>query len=384
MARKHDIRRGDGFVQERVIKSGEVRYQARWHDGLSWRSKTFGNVEDAEDHLRTIGRSKRTGTYSPDSDLNVSQVVDEYLERGKSRWSAVTYAGYRQITRAHIDKRIGHVRISDLTSSQVQRWIGSLEAANLHSKTIHNCRIVLNGACREAVVLGIIRENPVAPTRAPKRKRKHIDTWTREHIDAVLAHASSSTMMHAFYAVALTTAMRPGEIRALRWSDVDFDAGVIHCRRTMTRDENFSPVVGDTTKTNRARQIAVPSQTMRLLQRNKVDQNQRRLAATCWNSTNLVFDRGDGNVIPQQKLGKLHLAICTLAEVPEIRVHDLRHTAATIMLRNGVNLKIVSEILGHSSISTTADIYSHVDLNMQRTATDALGDLLTDREELRA
>lgn len=383
--RRGDVRYGDGYITERQRKDGSTVYQARWKepqpDGKDvWRSKSFDDEDGAEDHLRTIGRSKRKGKYTPESRITVTEAVTEYLERGHKRWSAVTYAGYKQIARAHIESRIGNVVLTELTPSQVQRWIGELSASGLHPSTVHSCRLVLNGACREAVVLGVLANNPVTPTRSPKRKRVNIVTWDSDHVAAVMRQAAPSVMMHAYYAVALTTGMRPGEIRALKWEDVDMEERVIHCLRTMTRDENNATIIGEVTKTKRARTIALPASTIKALQSLKADQNKRRLAAERWNNIDIIFDRGDGNPMYQKTVARLHNAICELAGVPTVRLHDLRHTAATLMLRNGVNLKIVSEILGHASIATTADIYGHVDIAMQRSATDALGDLVTVRD----
>lgn len=403
--KSRQVRRGDGYITLRRNKDGSISAQARWRDGKQWPAKTFreplpmdASSEDveaaeqvvtelAEDHLRSLGRSRRSGGYTP-ATTRVADLVTEYVERGRrngsGRWSATTYAGYKQIAKAHIVPRIGSTRIGDLSPAKVQQWINDLEDAGLHPSTIHNCRIVLNGACKRAVVLGMIPSNPVTSTSVPKRERTNIKTWSPEHVAKVMDLVNDNVFMFAYYSVAITTGMRPGEIRALKWSDIDFESGVVHCLRTMTRDENNATIIGDVTKTKRSREIAVPENTMHALASLKSEQNARRLAAARWSGLDIVFDRGDGNPMYQKALAKKHIGVCALADVPEVRLHDLRHTAASLMIRNGVNLKIVSEILGHSSISTTADIYSHVDIKMQRTATDALGSLIPQRGKKRA
>lgn len=373
---KREIRRGDGFVQVRVSAAGRKRYQARWEEGNRYRSKTFDTLQDAEDHLRVTGRRQRAGTYTPEPCVTVDDVIAEYLGRGAARWSANTLGGYRTIARRHISPRIGRIRITVLTPRMVQNLLDSLVAKGLMPSTVANVRIVLSSACREAVSLGVIPNNPVSSARAPKRRRPTITVWTQEHITRVMQIATPDTMLRGLYTLALTTGMRSGEIRSLQWRDVDLDAGVVRVERSITRDERNRVVIGTTTKTNRIRTIAIPRATVAALRAVRTDQMERRLAAEYWRDTDLVFDRGDGNFLPQQRWARWHRKVCNLANVPYIKIHDLRHTAATAMLRNGVGLKIVSDILGHASIAITADVYSHPDTDMQRQATDILGQSL--------
>lgn len=384
---QRSLRRGDGFIETRTTKRGEPRWQARWHDGVKWRAKTFRSEDEAEAHLQDIGRSRRAGRYTPESDLTVAEAVSEYIERGKMRWSSNTVATYSLLHKGQIAPHLGKVRLTELTPRRVQHWLDQLavkvvrhpsgERRTLSPAVIENARTVLSGACKEAMQLGVIAANPVSGTRAPARKRTGKVTWTPDEIATVLEHVADDVRYHAYYLVALTTAMRPGEIRALKWGDIDFDTGVITCQRTMTRDDTYHHKIGDTTKTGRARPIAVPETTITALRTLRSDQLQRRLRADVWGETDIVFDRGDGQPLAQQTVSNVHQRITAATGVRKIRMHDLRHTAATLMLKNNVHPKIVSDILGHSSIATTLDIYSHVDVSMQRLATEALADTIT-------
>lgn len=378
MVTHRTVKRGDGFITERVRKDGTIGYQARWHDGARWRAKTFSTLDDAEDHLRTIGRKRRAGHSVAVSDLTVRELVEGYIDRGRRRWSTNTVATYSLLLRQQIVPSLGSVRIVDLTPVRVQRWIDAL-AGEVSAAVVENARTVLSGACREAVRLGLIPANPVADTRAPARPRAAKVTWTADEIERVLDTVANNVRQHAFYLVALTTAIRPGELRALQWGDIDFDAGVMQVRRTMTRTEEYRHIVGETTKTSRTRAIALPAETVTALRRLRIDQRERRLAATAWNDRDLVFDRGDGNPLAQQSVATMHRRICEAAEVRRIRLHDLRHTAATQMLRANVHPKVVADVLGHSSVTTTLDIYSHVDVSMQRSAIETLADTIVRR-----
>jgi integrase len=234
------------------------------------------------------------------------------------------------------------------------------------------------------VRLGALPANPVTDTRAPARARSERATWTETQVAAVLTAVRDDPRYHALYLVALTTGVRPGELRALMWSDLDADRGVLTVRRSMTRTDTFRHIIGDGTKTGRRRTIALPAVTVAALATCRADQRQRQIAAPAWRDLGVIFDRGDGNPIPQQTLASVHDRTAARAGVPRITVHGMRHTFATIALANGVHPKIVAEILGHSSIGTTLDIYSHVSVDMQRSVIDSLAERITDAREKRA
>lgn len=376
MARKHDVQRGNGYIAERATKGGTLRFQARWRDGRSWRSKTFATPDEAEDHLRKVGRSKRAGIYTPESKLTVAEALASYAERGKQRWKSNTWNTYCAVIRFHIDPYIGTVRIVDLTPWRVQQWVDDLVRKGLSSSVIENARVILNGACKDAMRLGILASNPVTGASLPTRQKRKYAVWTAVQAKAMIAACGEDLRMRTYYVVALTTAMRPGEIRALKWGDIDLDKARLRVQRTITRNERGRQIIGTTTKTGRSRSIALPPSTVAALRKWRANQAERRLAAHNWHAMDLVFDRGDGFILPQNTVARAHQRICGEASVPIIRLHDVRHTAATLLLETGTHVKIVSDLLGHSQIATTLDIYSHPDESMQRGATQALADAL--------
>lgn len=365
------IRRGDGYMTERTRADGTVVYQARWHDGTRWRAKTFATADDAEDHLRGIGRRKRGGRYAPETDLTVAELVAAYLDRGRHRWTANTVATYTLLAERQIGPHLGRVRVTELTPARVQRWLDDL-TGTLSASVIENARTVLSGAYREAVRLGMVAVSPVTDTRAPARPRTSKPTWTAEQAAAVLATVRDDPLYHALYRVALTTGVRPGELRALMWDDLDAARGVLTVRRSMTRTEHFRHVVGDETKTRRTRAIALPEPTLAALRVHRNDQRRRQLAAPAWAARPVIFDRGDGHPLAQQTLATHHRGVCDRAGVPRITMHALRHTFATIALGNGAHPKIVADILGHASVTITLDTYSHTNTDMQRSVIDGI------------
>lgn len=376
MARKHDVRRGDGYIIERPTKDGVVRYQARWRDGRSWRSKTFDAQHDAEDHLRQIGRSKRAGVYTPESRLTVADALQAYMDRGKHRWKANTWSTYGGVIRFHIEPYIGSIRIVELTPWKVQQWVDDLVRKGLSPSVIENARVIMNGACKDAMRLGVLTSNPVTGASLPARQKRKYAVWSAVQARDVFAACADDIRMKTYYTVALTTAMRPGEIRALKWGDVDLDKARLRVERTITRNERGRQIIGTTTKTGQVRTIALPPSTVSVLRAWRAHQSERRLAAHNWHVLDLVFDRGDGFILPQNTLARAHQRICGEANVPIIRLHDVRHTAATLLLEAGTHIKVVADLLGHSSVTITLDTYSHPDESIQRGATQALADAI--------
>lgn len=371
-----DLKRGDGYVTPRVTSTGETRYQARWYDQGSWRSKTFGSLDDAEDHLRSVSRSKRDGRYVSESRMTVNDALAGYMERGKRRWKDNTFSTYSGVIRFHIAPYIGKLRLVNLTPLRVQNWVDTLNRKGLSPSVIENARVILNGSCKDAIRLGVINSNPVTGVDMPPRIRPTYTVWTAEQVKAVLDACGDDIRMFTYYVVALTTAARPGEIRALKWSDISFERGRVTVSRTITRDERGRQVLGDTTKTSRTRTIALSDSTISALKAWRVHQAERRLSAEHWRDLDLVFDRGDGNILPQNTVARAHQRIATDARVPIIRMHDIRHTAASLLVEAGTHIKVVADILGHSSVAITMDTYSHPGESIQREATNLLGDII--------
>lgn len=374
------LRYGEGTIERRTLKDGRVRFLARWSEprpggGRQWHAKTFDAEVDARAYLMRVADDRRTNRYEPESRLTVGQAVAEYIERAKRRISANTVRLYAVLLRTDIAPVLGDVRVADIRTRDVQRLLDAAIDRGLSPGAVATIKTLISATLKELAALGVIPSNPARDARSPAVRHADRTVWTASDVSRFLASIAGDVMATAFYVTALTTGMRPGELNALSWAHVDLDAGLITVARTVTRDADGHECIGSETKTRRTRTIAIPRQTVAALQAARLDQIERRLATRHWYDTGLVFDLGNGKMVLSSTRRQRHTAYCKAAGVPRIRMHDLRHTAATLMLANGVNLKIVSEILGHSSIATTADIYSHVDTAMQRTATDILGEI---------
>lgn len=375
--RKH----GEGSIAVETKADGTKRYKARWYEPQPYgpaipRSKSFLNSDDAEDHLRKIARAKRDGRYVAASEMTVTEAVASYLERGRSGWKKSTYATYLQRARTHIEPTIGKAKLSELTTARVQHWIDDRTKAGVGAKTLEEARRVLSAALSEAARLDIIKSNPVTATRTPTARPTPHKTWTTEEIGRVFAAVADHPMWHALYRMAAFTGMRPGELRALRWTDVDMDKRVLTIHRTITRDEDNHEVMGDTTKTGKDRAVALPRSVVDTLRVWKVEQAKMQLVATRWDAGRYIFTGAHGQPLGGTTWDTYHEAMIERAGVTVITMHEIRHTNATVELEAGTHPKIVADRLGHSRIETTLNLYSHVSPDLQRAAIDAFEDRL--------
>jgi integrase len=368
---------GDGWIVCRTTANGEKRFFANWRepqpDGTrKKRAKQFPTQAAAEAHLRDVAdRRDRDGYVAPDR-LTVADLVAGYLARGAYDWGTATRAAYRQRADVHVLPDLGNGLAVDLTAPRVQHWVDRLVKRGLAPNTIDGAVRVLLGAYKEAVRLGIVPSNPVAGTKRPAIRQAPVAVWTEVEVKRVLDAVAGEPMWNAVYRLALTSGLRPGELRVVRWSDIDLDRGVLVVRRTMTKDEAGHQVVGTTTKGKRPRAIALLPAAVAALRDWRKAQLEARLAAPTWHDPDLVFATSTGRLIAQRHWQDKHDAVVASAGVPRIVPHGMRHTNATLELEAGTHPKVVADRLGHSRVEFTLNRYSHVSIDLQRAAAEAL------------
>lgn len=348
MARKHDVPRGAGFIDERITKTGAVRYRARWFEGARLRSKTFATQHQAEDHLRSITRAKDAGEYAPESRLTVSALLSEHFERMRGRkWTSNTYANYTTIRDTIINPAIGNRLVTQVRPRDMRLFMDKMEAKYKPGRVVV-IKAVLSGAFRSAVELGIIDRNPLADIRVTNPKPSKVDVWTSDDITRLFAYIADKPRHNAWYRLALSTGMRPGEMRALTWGNVDLDKGTVLIAGTASRDERYRPIIKAGTKTGESRMVRIPASTAKALKAWRKKHLQERLAAGRWLEMDLVFPRADGGLLSQQTHARWHRRTLEEAGVPYLKPHGLRHTFITLLLEEGVNEKLVGDIVGHA------------------------------------
>jgi integrase len=312
--------------------------------------------------------------------LTIGEYLNKWLaDSVKGTVKETTYANYAYITRKHISPALGHVKLKTLTPAHVRGFYGEKARTNLSAATVKKMHVVLRKALSQAVSDGLIPRNAadgVKPPRvsAPGEEIKPLDS---EECTSFL-EASRGERLEALYVVAVHCGLREGELLALRWEDVCLEAvkPAVLVRRTLTRGENGRGwVVGASTKSGQGRRVRLTRQAASTLKDHRKRQLEERLRlAGLWQDQGLVFPNETGSLFnPSNLCNRSFKRIKARASVREdLHFHDLRHTCATLLLSEGVNVKVVSELLGHASITITLNTYSHVLPDMQDSAADAM------------
>ncbi|MFW6034209.1 MAG: tyrosine-type recombinase/integrase, partial [bacterium] len=227
-------------------------------------------------------------------------------------------------------------------------------------KTVRNVHIVLRKALADAERLGLVVRNAAAAAKPPVARKRDHTTWSAEELARFLRAVEGKRLSAAFVLLA-TTGMRRGEALGLRWSDVDLEAGRLSIVQTITTVRDKMVITPPKTARSR-RLVSLDPETVAALREHRRRQNEERLrAGEAWSNVgDLVFTNEVGETIHPSAFSRLFATRVRLAKLPKIRLHDLRHTYATVALGAGVHPKIVSERLGHATIAVTLDLYSHV------------------------
>jgi len=255
---------------------------------------------------------------------------------------------------------IGHLRLAALTPQAVQAAYAALLHQGLSRRSVEQTHTVLHRALRQAVLWGLMFRNPTEAVTVPRPSRREMQTLTEEEVGR-LFQTSRGHRLHALWVLLVTTGLRIGEALGLLWSDVDFASGRLVVNRALQRQPGVGYVFVEPKTAKSRRTVHLAQGTLASLAEHRRRQREDQLAAgPKWNNSGLVFATPVGRPVDGTwAIKRFHRAL-EAAGLPRLRLHDLRHTAATHLLRRGVHPKVVQELLGHSTISLTLDTYSHV------------------------
>jgi integrase len=274
---------------------------------------------------------------------------------------------------------IGRKKLADIRSLDVQSLYSKMQGRGLSARTVRYTHAVLNSAFKQAIKWGLLSRNPAALVDLPKRERKEMQALSPEEA-ARFIRAAAEDARGLVFNLALATGMRPEEYLALQWKDVDLDRGLLTIQRTLSWHRSGGGWYFDEPKTARSRRgVPLPPSIVCGLSEYKREQETVRLkAGPDWRDFDLLFTTGDGGPLLDRNLSRRNFkAVLKRAGLPtSIRLYDLRHSCATLLLTEGTNPKVVAERLGHSSTAMTMDIYSHVLPSLQQEATERLENLL--------
>lgn len=356
-----------------IVKRADGRWVGAVTTGLARRRWIYGRTrEEVARKIVSALKATQDGVPLPGERVTVAAFLTEWLaETVRNRVRPSTFVSYEGIVRLHLLPDLGRVRLARLTPAQVQGLLNRKLADGLSARRVEYIRAVLRRALGHAYRWNLVSRNAAALTDRPRTVRHEIRPLTPDQARQLLV-AVRGDRLEALYAVALALGIRQGETLGLRWEDVDVDEGYIHVRRALVR------VGGEfmLTEPKTARSIRtlgpLPVALVDTLRAHRRRQTEERLAASTWHEWGLVFTTPNGNPIHSSSL--LHTFQRHLADagLPRQRFHDLRHACASLLLAQGVNPRVVMEILGHSQITLTLDTYSHV---MPSVQADALAGL---------
>lgn len=363
-----------------ISKRSDGRWEARLTLEDGRRKSFYGRTrQEVQQKLSQAQRDLVGGLPIVGERLLVSQFMEIWLETAKHRLKASAYRRYRTNLRAHILPAFGRIPLAKLTAQHVQQLYTQKLNAGLSASTVLNVHTVLHSALREAMRQGLVQRNVADIVQKPRRRRAKQKTLDEADIRSFLS-AIRGDRLEAMYIVALSTGMRVGELLGLSWSDVDLERGMLQVRQSLQESDGPKRYVLDEPKTSHSRRrIALSQRAVHALHEHRERQAlEREICGPAWDSAyDLVFPNLVGRPInPSHVRGRLFPRVLKRAGIPHIRFHDLRHTAATLLLKRAINPKIVSEMLGHANISITLDTYSHVLPDMQAPAASAMDQVL--------
>lgn len=354
-----------------------------------------GTKKHAEAVLAQRVAAIQGGEYVDSGNLTVRDLFKRFLDASSASLAGTTHQRYSSAFNTHIDTALGSVKLNALSPMHLEeayaKWLQSgrkKSEGGLSAQTVLHYHRILHRALGQAVKWRLIPRNVADAVDAPKPQRKEMNVLDEQGLMNLIvaavnpsAHAvaQSGLSTESAFATAVIflafTGCRRGECLALKWEDVDLQSGTAAIRRSLEQTKNGTKFKAP--KNNRSRVVQMPKYAIQALQRHKAKQNAYRLAlGKGYKDQGLIFARPDGSLINPHAFGDAFRALVARAYVPKIRLHDLRHTHATLLLKAGVQSKVMQERLGHSGIGITMDLYSHVLPGMDAEAAQRFESLL--------
>ena len=322
--------RGEGSITKRSDGRWMARVDLGWQDGKRRRKTIYGRTKrDVQEKLREVLHRTDHGMAPVGEQETVGTFLRRWLEVRKTRIRPRTYESYEQVVRTHLLPSLERFRLARLTPLDVSTWVNARLAAGVGARTVLYARTILRAALNQALRWELVTRNVAALTGPPRHRPRQIEPLTSKQAKTLLG-AVAGHRLEALFTVAVGLGLRRGEALGLSWEAVDLDAGVLAVRRTLER-AGAEPRFGEPKTARGNRTIMLP---------------------------------------------RLFKMILRRAGLPDIRYHDLRHTAATLLLAQGVDARTIMEPLGHSQIGITLNTYPHVVPALQREAAAKMDQIL--------
>jgi integrase len=370
MAKGSIIKRGNTYAVKVGYRGMDGQWRQVWRTAKTPRqAETLRNKLLAEHDNGTLTQTKG----------NLGDYLNRWLnEYAGANLSPSTLKGYEYIIKHHIVPTMGGLPLKNVHPEHLQQYYAGRMKAGLSSTSVRHHHTLLHRAFKQACQWGVMSRNPADMVSPPPNQRLEMHTLTDMQVNEVLAKATTDTY-HCLFYLDFQTGLRRGELLALRWSDIDLDFAEMSVTRTAVQCLG-GKVMFKAPKTKRSRRTVALSPQTCIVMRQYLEKQKATLARLRikFDNDRLVFSQLNGDPLKGNTVWRAWHIMLKRMGITGIRFHDIRHTMATAMLRAGVHPKIVQERLGHASIATTLDLYSHVSPGLQQAAAAKLDNIFTD------
>lgn len=359
-----DRSKGNGSIQQRSPGSWRLRYNGPPEpDGRRKQitETVRGTKKDAERVLRERLSAIETGGFVPRQKETVGEFMTRWLDTyAATNTSLKTQQGYRNNIKRYVLPSLGRIPLQALTGRNIQNLYSSMLKKGLSATAVVQVHRILRQALSHGVKWGLLTRNVADATTPPRIERKEMAVWDEDTTQQFIAAASESRFGE-FYQLALLTGMRRSELAGLQWASVNFATGRLSVVKTLQRISGHGLVEGQPKTARSRRSIALSPDAVALLHEIRGRQIAQQIAlGEVWQDTGFVFTKADGRQVDPDMISKDFPKVVEAAGLPHLTLHGLRHAHATTLLEEGFNPKVVSERLGHATIATTMEVYSHV------------------------
>lgn len=374
-------KKGNGYEGRITVEVNGVRKQVSVYD------KSQRIVVEKMQELR---KKRDDNYYIENKNITLEEWLKEWMKVYKKPYiSPRTYQGYVEKSKTILE-HLGNMQLQKIELYHLQKFISDLQNEGKSPKSLRHYYSILKMCFDDAIMCRHISLNPTRNLKLPSMRRKELNIMTKEE-QLVFERFMKKYRMGTAYIVLVNTGLRAGELSGLTWKDVDFENKALYVRRGMqkitTYDDDFNKVkrerkVTDVKTENSYRVVPMLDKVVRILQeyKKKVQAEQEELAelGEGFKDDDFIFKTKYNHPITSEYLRKTCQGICKSNNFRKVGIHELRHTFATRSIEAGIDLRVLQEILGHASYSTTADIYVHILGQVKLSQMNRLEDYLTD------
>jgi len=355
--------RKDGLVMAQISVDGKriTKYFKSKKEANAWKIETLNKIQK--------------NSFNTNTQITLGEFLERWLSDSNRSVRIKTHLQHKQIINQHIKPYLGEMKLIELRPTMVKQLYSMKEEMGLGQRTILLIHCVLHCALNQAVKEDLIFRNPLDAVIRPRFVKKEMKFLNENQVISFLM-AAKGTRLEALFKVAITSGLREGEILGLKWSDLNWETHQLSIQRQLQRIPQVGLVMAEPKSASGKRLIMLGPDTIHALRSHSNNQYiDQQFAGDRWQNNDLIFPSKLGTPYDPGNLIKEFKKLLKVANLPDMRFHDLRHTAASLMLRLGVPAKVVQERLGHSDISLTLNTYSHISPGMQEYAAQKMDEI---------